>query len=309
MGTDNYSSSVVLSTYNGSQFIVEQLDSIRKQTVMPDEVIICDDKSKDDTAEIIKKYIVDHELKNWKLIVNETNKGWKRNFIELVAEANADIIFLCDQDDVWDKNKIKYMCKAMKNDSIDVLVSYIHEFSDNNYERDWPSGGDGQVHKIDLTKNFMNVRFPGCAYCIRKSFVNRIIKYWSETIPHDALFWRMAMFSDSLYELEIPLLYQRKHSDSTFAIEARNNRTLVEKINELNYTSDVISSIKSMLEANDIMTLQKSIVLQEAETWNKLRNKLFTGKNIVDWIKLIRYLNFYQTKKRYLLDLILVIKG
>lgn len=77
--------SIVISSYNGSSHIVEQLDSIRNQTRTPDEVLICDDRSTDSTPEIVDKYIKMHSLGNWRLIVNEENKGWKKT---LSTESN-----------------------------------------------------------------------------------------------------------------------------------------------------------------------------------------------------------------------------
>lgn len=74
--------SIVLSTYNGSQYIEEQLDSLRNQTYTADEVLISDDCSQDNTVQIIETYIKKYELLNWKLEVNEKNCGWQKKFYE-----------------------------------------------------------------------------------------------------------------------------------------------------------------------------------------------------------------------------------
>lgn len=49
--------SVGMTTYNSSKYVKEQLDSIFLQTVLPDEIVISDDCSKDDTVNIIKEYV------------------------------------------------------------------------------------------------------------------------------------------------------------------------------------------------------------------------------------------------------------
>ena len=72
--------SVVMTTYNGKKYLLEQLESLRNQTLKIDEVIIMDDWSKDETPELIRKYIIDNNLSGWKLIENQTNQGWKKNF-------------------------------------------------------------------------------------------------------------------------------------------------------------------------------------------------------------------------------------
>ena len=59
--------SVVMTTYNGQKYLLEQLESLRNQTFKIDEVIIMDDCSQDETPNLIRKYIADNDLKGWKL--------------------------------------------------------------------------------------------------------------------------------------------------------------------------------------------------------------------------------------------------
>ena len=99
-------SSVVMTTYNGSRFMKEMLDSLRNQTRKIDEVIICDDRSKDDTVEIISNYINKYNLVNWNLIVNEKNLGWEKNFLNALGKATNEVIYPCDQDDIWHLDKV-----------------------------------------------------------------------------------------------------------------------------------------------------------------------------------------------------------
>ena len=69
--------SVAMAVYNGSRYIKQQLESIRDQTLAPDEVIICDDRSGDDTADIVRQFITSSHLEDtWKLYINETNLGF-----------------------------------------------------------------------------------------------------------------------------------------------------------------------------------------------------------------------------------------
>ena len=99
--------SVVMTTYNGERYILEQLESIRIQTRQPDEVIIQDDASNDDTKVLIDYFIRAHGLKNWKVYKNVKNIGWRNNFYDAISKAHGDIIFFADQDDVWCSQKIK----------------------------------------------------------------------------------------------------------------------------------------------------------------------------------------------------------
>jgi glycosyltransferase involved in cell wall biosynthesis len=95
--------SIALCTYNSSKYLREQLKSLEEQTLKADEVVICDDKSDNDTMQIINEY---KDKLNIKLTVNKTNLGVTKNFERAISLCEGDIIFLCDQDDVWNKNKI-----------------------------------------------------------------------------------------------------------------------------------------------------------------------------------------------------------
>lgn len=70
--------SIIMSTYNGEKYLVEQLESIRLQTLQPDEIIISDDCSVDNSKEIIAQYIQKYNLSNWKYYVNKKIWGGKK---------------------------------------------------------------------------------------------------------------------------------------------------------------------------------------------------------------------------------------
>ena len=84
--------SVALATYNGENFVVEQLDSLREQTRRPDEVVIIDDRSTDGTVGIVREYIFKHGL-DWRLSVAESNSGYKRNFYNCLKATTGDVVF------------------------------------------------------------------------------------------------------------------------------------------------------------------------------------------------------------------------
>lgn len=97
--------SVALCTYNGAKFLQMQLDSIASQSHVPDEVVIFDDVSSDDSLEIaerfsrISPFVV-------KIHRNQENLGSSKNFEQAVSSCNGDIIVLSDQDDIWHAEKL-----------------------------------------------------------------------------------------------------------------------------------------------------------------------------------------------------------
>ena len=116
--------SVIMATYNGEKYLIEQLDSIKNQTLPPDEVIICDDCSSDNTCEIIDKYINQYNLVSWNLYKNEKNIGFFANFLRALRFCTGDVIYLSDQDDIWDENKLKtFTSKFMIDPSLMMIQS------------------------------------------------------------------------------------------------------------------------------------------------------------------------------------------
>lgn len=127
--------SIAMTTYNGEKYIIKQLETIRKQTCMPDEVIICDDGSKDATTQLVNKYIISHDLQGWRLVINERNLGFIENFKQAIGLTHGDIIFLADQDDEWEPEKIEIMTKCVidnpKISSLACSLSYIDQNSNS----------------------------------------------------------------------------------------------------------------------------------------------------------------------------------
>ena len=124
---EQLSTSVVMATYNGEKNILEQLDSLLSQTKKINEVLICDDCSTDNTVDIISSFIEKNNLSStWHLKINEKNLGWRKNFFHLLNLASQDIIFTCDQDDIWHETKIEEMSSLFRNKKIQVLVTDYH---------------------------------------------------------------------------------------------------------------------------------------------------------------------------------------
>ncbi|ETC93298.1 hypothetical protein T481_01650 [Enterococcus faecalis PF3] len=119
-----YTATVVMATYNGEKNILEQLDSLKNQSKKIDEVLIWDDCSTDSTVKIIENFISENKLgETWHLKINTENLGWRKNFFNLLNAATKEIVFTCDQDDIWDASKIEVMCEAFANTDVKVLVS------------------------------------------------------------------------------------------------------------------------------------------------------------------------------------------
>lgn len=86
--------SLVMAVYNGEKYLIEQLDSIRKQSRKLDEVLLLDDGSTDQSYQMIYQYIQDYQLEHWTLEKNKENLGYRKNFKKGLSRVSGDILFL-----------------------------------------------------------------------------------------------------------------------------------------------------------------------------------------------------------------------
>jgi glycosyltransferase involved in cell wall biosynthesis len=92
--------SIALCTYNGEKFIAQQLESFLNQTVLPDELIVCDDNSSDETLALLENFKAKAPFPV-QIYVNVPNLGARENFAKAISLCTHELIFLSDQDDVW----------------------------------------------------------------------------------------------------------------------------------------------------------------------------------------------------------------
>ena len=120
--------SVAMATFNGEKYIKEQIETILENLSDNDELVISDDGSTDNTLDIISDYN-DSRIK----LISGPKKGIKKNFENAINNCEGDYIFLSDQDDIWNSNKIEEVMKVFHEKNV-MLV--IHDAkivdSDNN---------------------------------------------------------------------------------------------------------------------------------------------------------------------------------
>jgi glycosyltransferase involved in cell wall biosynthesis len=116
--------SIALCTYNGERFLVEQLDSILNQDYKNITEIICvDDRSKDSTWDILKKYASQYPA--FKIFQNTNNLGFVKNYEKAITLTTNPFIAISDQDDIW------YPCKISK--LVTAIGNNLMIYSDNDY--------------------------------------------------------------------------------------------------------------------------------------------------------------------------------
>ncbi|HRD56056.1 MAG TPA: glycosyltransferase family 2 protein [Parachlamydiaceae bacterium] len=105
---------ILMATYNGKNYLKEQIESILKQSHQNFRILICDDSSIDSTPSMIDGFLREHPNRIFQLRA-ESKLGAKGNFSFLMQHAKAPYIMFSDQDDIWLEDKIAKALKAMKN--------------------------------------------------------------------------------------------------------------------------------------------------------------------------------------------------
>ena len=116
--------SIAMATYNGAKFIREQLDSLAAQTVLPCELVVTDDGSTDKTLDIIADFLVRAPFPVH-IHRNAQRLNYRANFMQCANRCSGDLIAFCDQDDIWDQDKLATLVDHFDNAAEDLI---FHDF-------------------------------------------------------------------------------------------------------------------------------------------------------------------------------------
>lgn len=202
-------SSVCMATYNGSKYVSIQLDSILPQLVDGDEIIIVDDASSDNTCDIINSY-QDGRIK---LIRNDVNIGVIKTFEKALRNANGDIIFLSDQDDIWLPAKLKKIRETFDTYSDITLVlsdaRMINEEGTITHDSFFEIRGSFQSGTIS---NIIKSKYHGCTIAFDKKMLKFFLPFPIDTPMHDIWIGIVNSIYGQAFYIDEPLIHHRRHS-------------------------------------------------------------------------------------------------
>jgi glycosyltransferase involved in cell wall biosynthesis len=230
---DNLTVSVVLGTYNGQAYLKKQLDSLLLQTRPPDEIVISDDRSTDNTVNIVNQFMEESHVPI-RFVVNENNLGFSENFLRASSRASGDIIAFCDQDDIWEFDKLSKCLECF--DDYTVLVVHKAQLidRDGNPTGRFDQGIGKSTKNKPLAYDPWSVFF-GFSMVFRRSLLDaadyrsRSIDYITGTdqLAHDRWVLFLANMLGSVHELDDSLVAYRQHGQNVFG--ASNRLSRVEK--------------------------------------------------------------------------------
>ncbi len=200
--------SVALAAYKGEQYITEQLDSILRQLGENDEIIVSDDYPQGKTRDEVLKF-QDKRIR----YIEGNGEGVVKNFENALRACTGDVVFLCDQDDVWHPDKVESVMKEIKNGA--DLVLHDAAVADSALNITEPSYFAIHGSNSSFSGNIIRNSFVGCCMAFRKETLLASLPFPEGLAMHD---WWIALVAmkkkQKVVLLDKPLIKWRRH-DST----------------------------------------------------------------------------------------------
>jgi glycosyltransferase involved in cell wall biosynthesis len=212
--------SVCLATYNGEDFVVRQLQSVLKQLNDSDQVVVVDDCSKDQTVSLIKETFGDRV----EVYVNASNSGPVKSFEKAISLAKGDIVFLCDQDDVWEEGKVERVVNAFYNQDADLVIhdAYVVDGNLQIIHSSWNQYNNNQVNQ-GIMGNIKKNAFTGAMMAFKKELVPFFLPLPSTIEMHDQWIALAAMLNKKkIVTIQEPLMKYVRHGGNVTGMKKRS---------------------------------------------------------------------------------------
>lgn len=263
---------VVLAAYNGEKYIKAQLDSILKQTRLPDYIVITDGGSSDKTIQICTEVLENQNKSEFLILKSEEQLGVSKNFARGISRCKTDCIFLCDQDDVWKPEKIETVLTVMQKyeaslvfvnaDIVDVglnitgkslwnSIVYNPEVTEKIYSK-------GDLHFIQelLKRNVVT----GMCSCFDSNIVSKLLPF-PENVMYDKWLAFVAISHGTVVALNKNFALYRQHGSNQVGTNTNFKKSFLNQkkylvqiigrkemfskyMTEFNLSDDVINVIK-----------------------------------------------------------------
>lgn len=201
--------SIAMTSYNGATYLQQQLDSFTRQTRLPDELVVCDDCSSDDTVKVLKRFQKTAPF-TVHIHCNQENLGFIKNFAQALSLCSGDLICLSDQDDIWLEDKLSTVEVFFNENPATCLTINDLFVSDELCQKRFFTKLSN-VKALGLSKS---AYIAGCATTIRAEFLKIALPIPSCIRSHDLWLNHLAIFLGARSILRQPLQLYRRHSDS-----------------------------------------------------------------------------------------------
>jgi glycosyltransferase involved in cell wall biosynthesis len=219
--------SVAMATYNGARFVAEQLDSLAAQTLLPLELVVSDDGSSDATVQIVSKFA---ETAPFPVVLhqNEKNLGFADNFLKAAELCAGSWIAFCDQDDVWEPEKLMAVSNAAARDRAIALVAHRSRVLRGGQRTEQIIGPQPGGERLPLSQDALQV-YNGHCLVFRRILLDVLpaaqrpfgVHRPEQRVPHDDWITFLANALGKTFILSEPLLCYRMHEANVSQISRR----------------------------------------------------------------------------------------
>lgn len=199
--------SVCIASFNGEKYLKEQILSVLPQLTEDDEMIVSDDGSTDETIAILESF---HDPRI-KMFVNEGRHGFIWNFENALKKAKGDVIFLCDQDDIWKSDKVKVVMRALKDHD---MVLHDAEIVDKDGVKTGKLYSDGLHQRKGFWSNLWKTRWLGCCMAFRKNVLEYALPFPHHIVGHDGWISAVGLAKFDYYYIPEVLMWYRRHGEN-----------------------------------------------------------------------------------------------
>ena len=218
-----------------------------------------------------------------------------------ISYTSGEVIFFCDQDDIWFKDKIrKYVETFDDHHDIQVVCSseVLWDGSSTAYSLDIPD----EYKIVDMNKDsdVFLINTSGCAMAVRRNYVDSVIKYYIKGWAHDDFFWKMAALDGSLLRFDGPSLLHRIHGNN----ESQKLRTLEDSIRGVTLECRIQKVLHDYLEDNKDKLSEEAYdsklqYLKRKHTASRLRRDYLKTGDIRKLFRLaVKYPDIYRRKRQ-----------
>jgi glycosyltransferase involved in cell wall biosynthesis len=223
--------SVAMATYNGAAYLARQLDDLAAQSILPAELVICDDGSTDDTLAILERFAITAPFAVH-VHRNSERLGYRANFLKCTSLCRSDLVAFCDQDDRWGPAKVATMLACFEDPEVllafhDAEIIAEDERSLGRLMRARPIGqslplsGSPWTFSLGFTQVFRR----WLCDCDRLWPLSVDPNSARELMAHDQWYFFLASVLGTVINIEAPLVRYRQHGDNVFGW-AKAKRTL-----------------------------------------------------------------------------------
>jgi len=239
--------SVALCTHNGARFIEEQLRSIFDQTIPPNQLVISDDASSDDTVSLSKAVVAryaalpSHAPVEVIIRQNASPLGVVRNFESAILATSGDLVALSDQDDVWRLDRLaRSLQKFESRPDLDLvfanarLVDSAGECLGRTLFEVLEIGAAEQatLHSGDALSLFIRRNFAtGATMMFRRRLLDTSMPFPSHWV-HDEWLAIMAAATSRIDLIDEPLIDYRQHGSNVIGVDFPTFRRKVKRVLE-----------------------------------------------------------------------------